>query len=438
MITNNPTKILSFPKKKSLGSLYYAHVDQPEEWQLLTQVRGLVTMPENQPIRWELLDEARGDITSPAGMKLKLKIASDADNLAALEGLAPNDLHALDFGHTAVVDHSLIYIQHLSGLAFLELTSTSVGNHGLSFVRNLHSLHSIGLSYSRVTSEGLSYLRDLHQLREIWLSGTKIDDLGLEYLCALPQLVQLGLSSTLVTDAGLFNLVKLQKLLRVYLFNTKVTHNGTQLLKNLLPDCKVKWHPPKIHARDTEHALSINEELDHNGKPDKEADAHTVKAEENLLVESSQFQEKDFWQLIDLLDWQQEGDDAAVTAPLVETLAKLEIADILKFSELLALKLYTLDGVDYAKQIGSDAYIGNKGDFAKNWFLYVRCCVIANGREFYYSVLDNPKLMPVDTEFRSLLTVTAQAYKIKTGKRFCYSTQYSYETFSNQKQWAGK
>ena len=89
-------------------------------------------------------------------------------------------------------------------------------------------------------------------------------------------------------------------------------------------------------------------------------------------------------------------------------------------------------------QIGSDAYTGSKGSFAKNWFLYVRCCVIANGHDYYYSVLNNPKLMPKDTEFRSLLTVSAQAYKIKTGKRFAHSTQHSYETFSNQKLWAGK
>jgi len=74
MIIPPPTKILSFPKKKSLGRLYYAPSHQPEEWQLLTQVRGLVTMPENEPIRWELLDEARGEVSVPADTKLKLKI----------------------------------------------------------------------------------------------------------------------------------------------------------------------------------------------------------------------------------------------------------------------------------------------------------------------------------------------------------------------------
>src|SRR3984957_12645660 len=123
MIIDNPTKVLSFPHKKSVGSVYCAAINQPEEWQLLTQVRGLVTSPENEPIHWELLDEARGEITVPPNMKVKLKISADAENLAALESLGSDDLHALDFAHTAVVDHSLIYIQHLTGLSFLELTS---------------------------------------------------------------------------------------------------------------------------------------------------------------------------------------------------------------------------------------------------------------------------------------------------------------------------
>lgn len=425
-IPGNQTKILSFPKKRSVGVLYCAPIEQPEEWQLLTQVRGLIVMPENEPIRWELLDEARGNITVPIATKLKLKISSDAESIAALEELAPDDLHELDLGHSAVVDHSLIYIEHLTGLHSLELTSTGIGDHGISFVQNLKNLHSIGLSYSRVTNDGLTHLKALRDLRAIWLSGTQIDDLGLELISSLELLVQLGLSSTLVSDAGLLNLAKLKKLLRVYLFNTRITHNGTQLLKKLLPDCRVKWHPPQIHARDTESAgLGDDEEYEENNN-------------ENVLAAASQFGEPDFWRIIELLAWQKEGDDQAVVAPAVEALAKLPLEDILQFAEMLFHKLYLIDGADYASEIGSDAYTGSKGDFAKNWFLYVRCCVIANGRDYYSSVLKDPKLMPKDTEFRALLTIAPQSYKAKTGKRFGYTSQYHYETFSNKQLWAGK
>jgi len=423
-IINEQERILSFPQKRSIGSLYWAPVDQPEEWQLLTQVRGLVVSAENEPIHWELLDEARGKIAIRPGVKLKLKISSDAEGLVALEDLAANDLHALDLGHSAAVDHSLIYVQHLTGLRSLELTSTSIGDHGLSFVQHLRNLYSLGLSYNRVTTQGLKHLKSLDDLREIWLSGTQVDDLGLEFFSNLQLLVQLGLSSTLITDAGLLNLVKLKKLLRIYLFNTRVTHNGTQLLKSLLPGCKVKWHPAKVHTRDAEQLISTaipdNQKSCDNGFKDYPV---------------STLSEEDFWRLIGGLDWQAEGNDDAVIAPVVEELAKLEIQDIFKFAEILAHKLYFLDGEDYAREIGIDAYTGNKGTFAKNWFLYVRCCAVANGEEYYHSVLTNPKQIPKDTEFQALLNIAPQAYKMKTSKRFNYKTQYNYETFSNKQLW---
>ncbi len=422
--TNDQTKILAFPQKRSIGSLYYASLNQPEEWELLTQVRGLVVAPENEPIHWELLDEAKGKVSVPPDVKLKLKISADADGLAALEELDQDDLYALDLSHTSVSDASLAHLRNLTGLRFLELTSTATGDSGLSFLSPLKSLHSIGLSYSKVRTEGLQYLKPLLDLREIWLSGTKVDDLGLEYLNNLQSLVQLGLSSTLVTDAGLLSLVKLKKLLRIYLFNTKVTHNGTQLLKSILPGCRVKWHPPKVHTRAAED-LVLSEEQFHQ---EQESD-------ESHRYPESNFKESNFWKLLSSLDWQEQGNDEAVIAPVIDELAKLDVQDILQFAEILADKLYLLDGESFAREIGADAYSGNKGAFAKNWFLYVRCCAVANGHDYYSTVLADPKQMPKDTEFQALLTIVPQAYKLKTGKRFNYATKYNYETFSNKQLW---
>ncbi len=314
----------------------------------------------------------------------------------------------------------------MTGLRSLELTSTGIGDYGLSFVQHLDRLHSIGLSYSRITNDGLTCLKGLRDLRAVWLSGTRIDDLGLELISSLDLLVQLGLSSTFVTDAGLLNLAKLKKLLRVYLFNTRITHNGTQLLKNLLPDCRVKWHPPQIHARDAE------------GTGSGDHVEHEDNGNEEVLSTDSAFDENDFWRIIDLLDWQQEGNDEAVIAPAVEALVKLPVPDILKFADILFYKLYMIDGAEYAREIGADAYTGSKGDFAKNWFLYIRCCVVANGRDYYLSVQTDPKLMPKDTEFRALLGIAPQAYKAKTGKRLNYCGQHPFETFSNKPLWASQ
>jgi hypothetical protein len=160
-------------------------------------------------------------------------------------------------------------------------------------------------------------------------------------------------------------LEQLKDLLRVYLFNTKVTHNGTQAFRKALPNCRVKWHPTKIHTQDAEET-------------DFEGDYFNTERDEvsllsNELSRAAPVMNEDmFWQLIDLLDWDKAGDDGAVLQPAVDALAELNVEDICAFSEILAQKLHQLDGEAYAREIGKDAFKGLKGDFSQNWFLFVR------------------------------------------------------------------
>ena len=413
-------KTLKFPHRRSIGTLYVAPVDQPEEWELLSQVRGLVVTPENQPIKWEWLEEARGSVKVPATAKIKLKIAARGAGLSPLNELSCDDLHALDLSNSQVCDSSLTHLAGLTGLKVLELTATCIGDEGLTAIKGLANLQSLGMSYSRVTSSGLKFLKGLNKLREIWLSGTGVDDSGLENFAEMSLLVQLGLSSTKVTDSGLPHLAQLHNLLRVYLFNTRVSHNGAQALRSSIPGCRVKWHPTKTHTGD-----AYDPDFKTTGEPEGQGDATTAQS----------ISEDRFWHIIELLDWQKDGDDLAVIEPAVSALALMPPEEILGFAEQLAEKLYMLDGQAYACQIGRDSYKGVRGNFSKNWFLYVRCCVVANGRDFYQEVLSNPCEMPKDMEFQSLLAIVAKAYKRKTGRRFNYATQYNYETFSNKELW---
>ena len=119
----SPEKIVKFPHRRSIGSLYVAEESQPEEWQLLSQVRGLIVTPENQPIKWEWLEEARGPVRIPAGKKLKLKMSGKGSgSLAPLTELQVDDLHTLDLSRSEVADLSLAHICHLTALRVLELT----------------------------------------------------------------------------------------------------------------------------------------------------------------------------------------------------------------------------------------------------------------------------------------------------------------------------
>lgn len=144
-----------------------------------------------------------------------------------------------------------------------------------------------------------------------------------------------------------------------------------------------------------------------------------------------------FWKLIALLDWSKTGDDDAVVAPLVCALAERSVDDIVAFEERLADLLYSLDGEIYAREIGEEAYRGPGSYLSADWFLYVRACAVANGGAFYRKVLKDPRQMPKDMEFESLLYVAGKAFEAKTGEYWeGHATYRSYESFSNEKGWS--
>ena len=143
--------------------------------------------------------------------------------------------------------------------------------------------------------------------------------------------------------------------------------------------------------------------------------------------------EAHFWKIIDLLDWTQSDDDL-ILEPSIAYLAANSVRSILEFADLLSEKLYALDGKAYAQHIGTTAW---KLDsfFSVDNFLYARCCVIANGQDFYQKVLENPTLMPKDTTFESLLYLPSMAYERKLNKKYNYTPTHSIETYSHKEAW---
>jgi hypothetical protein len=145
-------------------------------------------------------------------------------------------------------------------------------------------------------------------------------------------------------------------------------------------------------------------------------------------------QENWFWAAIERLDWNQEGNDAQVIQPLVQYLASQPLHLIFRFADILSEKLYRLDALVFAENMGEysfrDGYY-----FSVDDFLYARCCVVANGRQAYQNVLEDPSEMPAEQTFEPLLRVASDAYQIKTGQRMHYQPAYATETFSNKEGW---
>jgi len=128
--------------------------------------------------------------------------------------------------------------------------------------------------------------------------------------------------------------------------------------------------------------------------------ANVVKA----LPEQMPMNEDQFWQIIAQLDWERQGNDDAVIEPCVQVLARLPETAIQTFYDLLSEKLYLLDGRQYA-----DHSLLEEGNISADLFLYARCAVVANGRNFHENVLRNPGSFPQNICFEAILSISERA-----------------------------
>lgn len=165
--------------------------------------------------------------------------------------------------------------------------------------------------------------------------------------------------------------------------------------------------------------------------PNQELEIRIGEAAQPDLLEEDQF-----WEIISLLDWTKEENNDII-APAVTALAKYPIHFIYLFQDILAKKLFALDQKKYALHIGEAAWQVDKY-FSVDNFLYVRCCVVANGKKLYHEVLEQPTEMPKNLTFEPLLWIAKQAYQQKTDKKLDYIPIPSYETYGNKDGWTSE
>ncbi len=427
------TKKLKFPHRYSIGSVYLAPSNQPESWELLGVPQGLVTKPENQPINWDWLDEARGTLVAPIDSKVKLKINNSASNrLNCLEELLPDSFHTLDVSRTGITDQSIPHIAHLTELKVLELAYTAISDEGAMIFSGLEKLHTLGLTHTAITNTGLKKICKLGNLRELWLNGTLIDDEGMAHISGLKKLVLLGLSSTRVTREGLVELEALEHLLRLYMFNTSIDDAAAETFRNKLNHCRIKWKRPATPRPEFMLADDASLELD-----DDFDSEYTLEIDKNTNGFVKPMDEDQFWDLVELFNWDAEGNDSQVIEPCVEALSQLPENEILAFQEELHNKLFYLDAEKFARHIGRESFRSKSEYFSTSWFLNVRCCAIANGRDLFEDIIDTPDNMPKDLGFRAICRVAPEAFFRKTGQKLSYIPSKNIETFSNGEGWPG-
>jgi hypothetical protein len=142
--------------------------------------------------------------------------------------------------------------------------------------------------------------------------------------------------------------------------------------------------------------------------------------------------QSDFWKYISLIDTKalESEDEQQAIVRIIEELALLPVKEICSFYDHLTDVLFELDTRRHFEASES------KSDDS---FLYARCYVVGMGRDFYKSVLSNPKLMPAGLKwFEYLLSVPEEAWSAATGEGsgdWDYSPKKSYESGSNLSGW---
>ena len=137
-----------------------------------------------------------------------------------------------------------------------------------------------------------------------------------------------------------------------------------------------------------------------------------------------------FWDILNLLNWKKQGNDDLVLKPAVKALSKMDVEEIHAFDEMMAEKLHALD----TRKIAALAY-KNVENISSDDFLYVSCLALINGPEYYDKVLNLQEALDKDMEFEAILYLAQDAYELKTGKDYDYSTTADYESFANAEGW---
>jgi len=148
-----------------------------------------------------------------------------------------------------------------------------------------------------------------------------------------------------------------------------------------------------------------------------------VEIRTNAAADAPVLSEDLFWEVVDSFDWSKKNGQA-ILAPGIEKLAAQETVFIYLFADALYEKLFQLNTKTHAAVFAKK----QNAHFSADDFLYARCAVVAEGKNYFEKVLNNPSEMPTDIIFEPLLNLATAAYHKKTGKEFNYIPTKKIET----------
>ncbi len=130
-------------------------------------------------------------------------------------------------------------------------------------------------------------------------------------------------------------------------------------------------------------------------------------------VKTKFFCEKEFWYIIELFDWQFVGNDEKVMSSAVDYLSKKSEDSIELFEKKLNDKLKVLENCFRYEDVGKkDPEIKVLLQNESKYF-HIRSAILAAGKKYYESVLNNPIKIKENAEFKALKIICSIALKRK-------------------------
>jgi peroxiredoxin/Leucine-rich repeat (LRR) protein len=251
-VENAESRVLHFPKDKSMGRVMFQHVNAKET------LYDFHSWIQNE------YQQAQGDVIVPPGKEAALFLYEDSfRDLSPLSNLKPDDLFMLsqmpiDWKKSITLNREgMQHITHLTGLKGLTFINASISSEAMKHIVKLQSLEQLYLPRGS-TNRNLSYVSQIKSLKRlifatnrisnaaikryipkmtnleylVLYSGTMNDDC-LECLAELPNLRELSLRYGNFTDTGLFNIKDIRSIKSLDLINLPITDKGLEYISNM-------------------------------------------------------------------------------------------------------------------------------------------------------------------------------------------------------------
>lgn len=241
-------RILHFPEKTSLGTLYC----YPADWSVYKGRRGC-----------RKVGEARGTVRVPQGARLLLHVGyAAAQNPSLLTAYGADFFAGLEMGKVETDDTTINKISELTGLQSLDLRESELTDQGVIQLSKLKNLEELNLGRTDVTDKGAVALAVLRSLNDLTLNQTRISDNALKSIQKCRNISRLYLSDCHLTDAGLPSIASLTQLTQLILDGNKgITATGLLQLSSLKSLKRLYVRDTAITAKDLKAIEKLKKEI---------------------------------------------------------------------------------------------------------------------------------------------------------------------------------